>query len=110
MQRFGGFDAEGVAAVHYARALLLQVRQVAERVENRVGVAASPRRWAHAIENQAELLMAVGRDVEMMVGGVEADVGDGAAIQFRENREKPARVLVVDGDGLCWRRGWLARF
>ena len=80
LQRFGSLHAEGVAAVHYARALLFQMRQVAERVENRVGVAASPCRWAHAVEDQAELLVAVGRDVEMVMRGVQADVRDRAAI------------------------------
>ena len=70
LQGFRGFDTKGVAAVHDADAGFFQVREVAERIEDRVGVAASPGRWAHAIENQPVLLIPVGREVEMVMGGI----------------------------------------
>ena len=70
LQGFGGFDAEGVAAVDDADAGVFQVREIAERIEDGVRVAARPGRRAHAIEKQAILLVTVRREVEMVMGGV----------------------------------------
>ena len=70
LQGFGGFDAEGVAAIDDADAGFFQVREIAERIEDGVGIAARPGRGAHAIEKQAVFLITVGGEVEMVMGGV----------------------------------------
>src|SRR6516162_876429 len=74
------------------------MREVAEGIKDGVGVAARPSRGAHAVENQAERLHAIRRDVKAVTRCVETNVWHPAAVHFREHRLKPARMLIVDAN------------
>src|SRR5579864_8678955 len=70
LQGLRRFVAKSFAAVDDADAHALEMREVAKRVKNGVSVTARPSRRTHAIENQAELLSTIGRDVEVVTRGV----------------------------------------
>src|SRR5262249_12749533 len=82
-----------------------------EGEEHALNAAAEVRRRAHPVEDKRVRALPFGRVVE--VGPwVEPDERDLAALQFREERAEPVRVLVVDRERLaghgglrasCWR-------
>src|SRR4051812_42628842 len=73
--------------------------QPVERVERRLPVPAQIRGRARAIHDERVWHVVFGW-IERVRGGVEAHVGQAAALELREERLEPFWVFVVDGDRL----------
>ena len=82
-------------AVDHLGADLLEIGEVVEAMEDRVRVPARPRRRTHPVQHERvpELARA---GIEHQLVGAQRPVRDAAAIQLREERLKPERVLVQD--------------
>src|SRR5215472_4675914 len=98
LQRFRGFVAKPFAAVDDANTHSFEVRKVAQSVEDGVCITARPRGGAHTVEDQPKLLGSVGREIEVMLSGVQPNIRHAATIHFCKHRLEPPRVLVIDAN------------
>ena len=99
LERLRGLRDVRLVPVDHAHTVALEVRQVMERVEDRVAVPAQVRRRAHPVEHERVRRPAV-PGFELVGGRVEPYVRHAAALQLLEQRPEPVRVLVIDGDGV----------
>jgi hypothetical protein len=97
LERFRGLYDVRVVAVDHPHAVLPQVGEIVQRVEDRVAVAAEVRRRAHPIEYQ-RIRRSLRRAVEAVARRVDARVGHAAPVQLLKQRPEPVGMLVVDGD------------
>ncbi len=85
------------ASVDDARPSVLQLREVIAREENRVAIAAKIGRSAHTIEHERVFFLNRA-DVVDMTARVDALVRGAAALQLREERPEPFRMLEINPD------------
>jgi hypothetical protein len=97
LARLGDLDLEGGVPVDHVRADLLEVGEIVQRVEDRVGVAARPRRRAHPVDDEGVGVSLVAR-VEDQLACAQPRVVDPAPLELREERLEPQRMLVEDAD------------
>src|SRR5258707_10159158 len=81
LQRLGSLMRERPRPVHHAHALVFQMLQIIQRVENSMPHAALPSRWAHAIEQQRILLLRR-RRVVLVISCVQLESIHAARIQL----------------------------
>src|SRR5882724_2865736 len=86
-------------AIDHAHAILFKMRQVVQRIENRVAKSALPRRRAHAIKQQRVLALS-GSNIVGMLPRVDLLPVRPAFIELLEEWPEPVRMLVIDSDRL----------
>jgi hypothetical protein len=98
-----GLDFESGVPVEDIGTDLVEVREVVQGVEDRVGVAASPRRRAHPVDEERVPARLLAR-IEDVTCGVDTLIGNAPAIELREERLEPERMLVENSDRVLGNR------
>src|SRR6266545_6717439 len=97
LQRLARLEREHATAVENRNSAALEVDKVVARGEDRFAAPSLPRRRAHAVEDEGEVVL-LRRRVEEVSSGVDPEERNLPPRQLRKERLEPVRVLVENRD------------
>src|SRR6266545_3568560 len=92
LQRLARLEREDATAVENRNSAALEVDKVVARGEDRFAAPSLPRRRAHAVEDEGEVVL-LRRRVEEVSSGVDPEERNLPPRQLRKERLEPVRVL-----------------